>query len=529
MPQLENENSTLLLSPPLVRLMGIEQISIGDPAGGNSLAMDAHTLLIFTEGCGAMDMDGSRYLASRGKCFLLEPNKTLNIHKDTPAPLRYYRISYSVIQDEAGVFNTNRELAYEPFPQLEDRVHEILRDSGENDPLGSFHNHIRFQTLLYEVLRRLPLQREGPEDPRQAVERTIAYLHRSFHEDIEVGRLAQEANMSRWQYGSLFKTLTGQTPNHYLNSLRIEQAKNLLTSSSAKVNEIAGRVGFRDEYYFSRRFKQTTGMSPTQFAHGRGLSPRIFSIQYLGELLALGIRPVGTNQAMLHAFPEALSDIRGIDEPLDVQQLFELKPDLILYPSFIPSRLVQELSRIATAVEVDWDSDVYTRLQELGVMLGRTKEASEWIERYKNKAEQTRNKLRDSIGHGETASAFIYHADGLYVYGGHHFGHTLYQGIGFEPPANIQALIDGNKNAKWKPIQLEAISEYAGDRVFIALADSGSDALKGRQVLEHPAWKSLPAVRKGRSYVVKDRWASYNPVTLEKHLDEMVSCLLPGR
>jgi iron complex transport system substrate-binding protein len=45
-------------------------------------------------------------------------------------------------------------------------------------------------------------------------------------------------------------------------------------------------------------------------------------------------------------------------------------------------------------------------------------------------------------------------------------------------------------------------------------------------LLEHPVWQSLSAVREGKSYIFKDRWANYNPVTLERHLDEVVERLL---
>ncbi|MED1783275.1 helix-turn-helix domain-containing protein [Brevibacillus fortis] len=332
--------------------------------------------------------------------------------------------------------------------------------------------------------------------------------------------------MSRWQYGSLFKSLTGQTPARYLNALRIEQAKKLLASSSTRVNDIAARVGFHDEYYFSRRFKQTTGMSPTQFAQRCERAPRIFSIQYLGELLSLGIRPIGTNRSMLGALPEACADVSPVDEPLDIGQVSKLEPDLILYPSYLPADLAGQLSRVAMAVEIDWEVDVYTRLQEIGNLLGRAKEADEWIVRYKEKADKAKERLNNTVREGETASAFIVHMGGLFVYAGHHFGHTLYQGLGFEPPPGIRGLMDRNRNAKWQEIRLEDITQYAGDRIFLALPERGEDAEKGREVLHHPLWRSLPAVQEDKSYVVQDRWANYNPVTLDKHLDDTLRRLL---
>ncbi|WP_410771530.1 AraC family transcriptional regulator [Fontibacillus sp. BL9] len=533
--------------PPLVLLNRIELCTLNN--GKASCWLESHTLIVITGGSGEVSADGCPQHAARGKCFLLQPEQAFHLRGGESPALSYFLVSFSVRQDVGGLFARNTALVYEPFSRLEDQLHELLSASGDpailllnrgvSDPiiptdeaglhsLKSFHRHIRFQTMLYEVLYRLQAELQGGKNDRQAVERSIDYLHRAYREDIGIGRLAQEVNMSRWQYGSLFKSLTGQTPVRYLNNLRIEQAKRLLATSSARVSDVAARVGFRDEYYFSRRFKQTTGMSPTRFAQHYGRTPRIFSIQYLGELLALGIRPIGTNRSMLSALPEACADVSPVDEPLDVGQLLKLEPDLILYPSYLPAEIAGQLSRVATTVEIDWEADVYTRLQEIGGLLGRAKEADEWIERYKEKAIQAKALLKNAVCEGETAAAFIVHMDGLFVYAGHHFGHTLYQGIGFEPSPGIRALMERNRNAKWQKIRMEDLPEYAGDRIFLALPEQGEDAGIGREILRHPIWESLPAVRQGKSYVVKDRLANYNPVTLDKHLDDTVTRLLQG-
>ncbi|OXS56556.1 hypothetical protein B1A99_19700 [Cohnella sp. CIP 111063] len=534
MSRLEHTSHT----PPLLALSGIEHDTQNDREA--SYWLETHALLYIAGGNGEVSVDGSRRHASRGKCFLLRASQALHLRNGESAPLSYFLAFFSVQQDAGGLFSRNEMLVFEPDSRLEDQLAELLASSrtrnlnrngggGEDGRLDDFRLHIGFQTMLYEVLQRLHAERQGAENARQAIERTIDYLHRAYREEIEIGQLAREANMSRWQYGSLFKSLTGQTPTRYLNALRIEQAKKLLTTSSARINDIAARVGFRDEYYFSRRFKQTTGMSPTRFAHSRGRSPRIFSIQYLGELLALGIRPIGTNRAMLSALPEACSDVSPVDDPLDIGQLSQLEPDLILYPSYVSPELARQLAAVAPAVEIDWNADVYTRLQEIGQLLDRAKEADEWIDRYKARASRAKRLLKDAVREGETASAFIVHADGLFVYAGHHFGHTLYQGLGFEPSPGIRSLMERNRNAKWQEIRVEDIPHYAGDRIFLALPEQGEDARKGREMLRHPTWRSLPAVREGKSYVVKDYWANYNPVTLDKHLDDTVRRLLHGR
>lgn len=515
------EQRFMLERPPSVYLHTIDSLSYGSRLNLRDSRFWArrHMLLAVSDGQGIILLNGQRYVAARGKCLLLPPNTAIEIRNDGQSTMRVYQLTYEVEQDGSGLFAPIMEVVYTPHAKLENRLQELLSASKFQSKLDSFHLHIRFQATLYELLQS---HSTVEHNARIAVENTISFMHRSLHEEIAVGRLAEEANLSKWQFGTMFKALTGHNPMEYLTSLRIERAKLLMLGAGVRVRDIAASVGFSDEYYFSRRFKQTTGMTPTQYMQSRQPAQRIFSIQYLGELLALGIQPVGTNRAMLDVIQGVSSRVKGVDEPLDAQQVLELKPDMILFPSFMQASCVDQLFKIAPAFEISWQDDVYSRLTHMGELLGRSKEAGAWISHYEAKAERTRARLGEYLEHGETATAFVYHAEGLYVYAGHHFGHTLYQGLGFEKPDKIKQLIAADKQMKWKLIKLEELPDYAGDRIFLALAKTGVDASQGRAILKHPIWNNLPAVQNGRGHVVDITWGNYNPVTLERHLDEMV-------
>ena len=63
-----------------------------------------------------------------------------------------------------------------------------------------------------------------------------------------------------------FKKATGETIFRYLNRVRINHAKAMILNTPLKMSVIGSRVGFSDEYYFSRVFKKCTGKSPTEYA-----------------------------------------------------------------------------------------------------------------------------------------------------------------------------------------------------------------------------------------------------------------------
>lgn len=66
----------------------------------------------------------------------------------------------------------------------------------------------------------------------------------------------------------IYKVTTGMTIMQKLEEIRINQAKYLLASGRYQSQEIAGMVGFSDPFYFSRRFKQSCGMTPTEYKNG---------------------------------------------------------------------------------------------------------------------------------------------------------------------------------------------------------------------------------------------------------------------
>lgn len=63
----------------------------------------------------------------------------------------------------------------------------------------------------------------------------------------------------------LFHTKFHQTLSSYLNTARIDRAKDLLLHSSLSLNEISEKTGFSNSSYFHKQFKKATGLTPQQF------------------------------------------------------------------------------------------------------------------------------------------------------------------------------------------------------------------------------------------------------------------------
>ncbi len=93
----------------------------------------------------------------------------------------------------------------------------------------------------------------------------LEYLDRNFNEDVSVQLLADHFFISPSYFAHLFKSKTGQSVIEYVNGVRIAHAKSFLEKGDLAIGEIAGRVGFGDINYFSRKFKALVGMTPREY------------------------------------------------------------------------------------------------------------------------------------------------------------------------------------------------------------------------------------------------------------------------
>lgn len=124
----------------------------------------------------------------------------------------------------------------------------VFSKDNQNKSLTSFLNNDS------ELLR----YNESPSGSKKIV----AYLMNHLDEMTDLDKMAKELSISKSHLIRQCKDLTGYTVQTLHEMLKIDQAKNLLQIDSMKLSEIATRLGFQNQSYFSAVFKKNTGMSP---------------------------------------------------------------------------------------------------------------------------------------------------------------------------------------------------------------------------------------------------------------------------
>lgn len=106
---------------------------------------------------------------------------------------------------------------------------------------------------------------ESAEEKNYLVELAREYVEEHYYENLMLADVAQKVGISAGYLSTLFQRQMAKGFVDYLNEIRVEHACAYLRQNYLKTYEIAYKVGFRDEKYFSRVFKKIKGQSPSEY------------------------------------------------------------------------------------------------------------------------------------------------------------------------------------------------------------------------------------------------------------------------
>jgi AraC-like DNA-binding protein len=118
--------------------------------------------------------------------------------------------------------------------------------------LGSFHYITQFERI--RAIKQ-----------NDIIEKSILYMQNHIDKRITLGELANHCGFSVSQYSLIFKKKTSRSPMEYYNNLRIQDSCQLLDFTNMNIKEISSNLDFEDQFYFSRVFRKTMGISPLEY------------------------------------------------------------------------------------------------------------------------------------------------------------------------------------------------------------------------------------------------------------------------
>lgn len=143
----------------------------------------------------------------------------------------------------------------------------------EHPPFGAEQMiKIHLEQLLIQLYRRhfVELRNYGKKQTAtlddELYNNILTYFENHLAEPMSIRRICQEHLISPAQLKRLFRSHNSSGILEKFNSMKIEHAKQLIRNQKDNFTQIADQLGYGSIHYFSRQFKQVTGMTPTEYA-----------------------------------------------------------------------------------------------------------------------------------------------------------------------------------------------------------------------------------------------------------------------
>lgn len=104
-----------------------------------------------------------------------------------------------------------------------------------------------------------------PSKNSELIKKAIRYISKNYANHITLEETANYVHLNPAYFSTIFKQSCGSSFKEYLNLVRIEESKHLLSNTDYSIVEIATATGFEDQSYFSKVFKKYTGITPRQY------------------------------------------------------------------------------------------------------------------------------------------------------------------------------------------------------------------------------------------------------------------------
>ena len=153
----------------------------------------------------------------------------------------------------------------------DDNLYHLVKllsaEAAQGGPLGRLYADHLAHALVLKFL--LATRREKPNNryaasplPRRLLQRVIERMNDL---DVDLQSLANESGYSRTHFVRMFHAATGRTPHRYVLQLRLTRAQDLIRERRTSLTDVAALCGFSSQSHMSTMFRQTLGMTPSEY------------------------------------------------------------------------------------------------------------------------------------------------------------------------------------------------------------------------------------------------------------------------
>ncbi len=232
---------------------------------------DQNILIICIQGQGWFELDGRRRQLRRNQALLVPKDKAHIYGASQRDPWTIQWVHFT--GEDAPYYLTLMRSGFtlNIQPDLIPRIERLFHDAYEALSGGFNQQTIICSAQIVRHILGLLFFNNKAFSPKtktgryRNMEPVIRYMKKHVDMPLTIEQMAEQAGLSTPHFSRLFSQQAGFAPMEYFIHLKIQRACRLLTLTQLRIKEISSRLGYSDQYYFSRIFHKVMGISPAAY------------------------------------------------------------------------------------------------------------------------------------------------------------------------------------------------------------------------------------------------------------------------
>lgn len=218
-----------------------------------------YVLLLTLSGQGNLDVDGKHYVLNTGDYFIFNTEQTFYYETSS----KHWHFWWFEFQPDQQTENYTTSMQPHTI-QLDEYLDFLCKEALHALKLNE-------QTISSSLLGSLICLLESKKKKQLLSQQNMDLFQKAdsyFRESLSTATVTECAKLlgtSETTLRETFLQLLGYGPGSYLLQLKVDQAKYLLNTEHYSILDISEKLGYSDQFSFSKRFKIETGMSPTRY------------------------------------------------------------------------------------------------------------------------------------------------------------------------------------------------------------------------------------------------------------------------
>lgn len=188
----------------------------------------------------------------------------IHIEREILKPLTFHQFTFGADAEHSfyrSISSGKLRLSAERTKSIIESVQQIVIIPDNRELITHLIEHIFAENYLFGRSAKTKLVPFSEE-----ITSTVSYINKNLDKDLDIDELAARVFLSHSGLIWKFKKELGTTPSQYINIQRLRYAKQLLLNNpNYTVTQVAEMCGFSNPFYFTNRFREYSGKSPTEF------------------------------------------------------------------------------------------------------------------------------------------------------------------------------------------------------------------------------------------------------------------------